>query len=804
MEELFYWIIEYGKVFLGYGVVMFLWPMIIFRKFLSGKSATFRFCFCVTGQIVLINTVVLSLGLLHILNEWTMRILFYGSLLYSVRECFAMTKERKTKLKYLVNGTFGWKNFLLLTRRKLIRIVEEFCRKCGRFYKKHWLEYSILLVALVYGMIYFAWGVFHQHSYGFGDMYVHHSWIYGLVEGKIFSAGVYPEAMHCVIYSIHALFGIEIYSCMLFLAGIHIMIILVSAYLFMKEIFAWRFSPILALAFFLTVDVVCVNEVFSMSRLQWTLPQEYGFHTIYICALYLLRFLSGEKLPVIRGKKAKKCWNENLLVFSLALAASIAIHFYVTIMAFFLCAAVALFSLKRIFDKKHFLPLVAGVLAGVLVAVAPMGGALASGIPFQGSIGWAVNVINGTDTVEGRTQSAQSYLEQETSGGENQGQQTEQVPGISPESSGEKVPVVSETEPSLFAKVWNKVSGIGNKVWNLCKSKAQAVYHNAYVTLYGIERARILVLASGVIAAVCLLVTGSLAITAWVKKKKLRKTKYAEGYPIVVAATVLFMTLYAAPYLGLPELIAGARLCSNMHMLLIMLLVIPFDMLLSLLAKVIPEGVLRVASLVAIAGCVTGIYVAGCYHGYMYFELTRYNAAVELTAKLAEELPQYSYTIVSTTDEQYQVMQNGRHEELINFFPKEPVETYVLPTEYVFVFVEKQPIKYAHNHFFSGPEWLANGAYQELYSEKSIWPEVLHTEISEEEAAKEVLRFPSKPSRSYSDRNSRTILESKMYEWCEAFKELYPNEMQVYYEDESFICYYFRQNIQNLYNLSLE
>ena len=53
-------------------------------------------------------------------------------------------------------------------------------------------------------------------------MYVHHAWIYGLKEGKIFSEGVYPEAMHCFVYCMNVLFGIPVYSCLLFMGEIHV------------------------------------------------------------------------------------------------------------------------------------------------------------------------------------------------------------------------------------------------------------------------------------------------------------------------------------------------------------------------------------------------------------------------------------------------------------------------------------------------------------------------------------------------------------------------------------------------------
>lgn len=66
----------------------------------------------------------------------------------------------------------------------------------------------------------------------------------------------------------------------------------------------------------------------------------------------------------------------------------------------------------------------------MLIAVLPMGIAYAKGVPFQGSIGWAVNVINGMDTAEGRTSQAEQILEQtQTSSEQTSKEQTSSVRG---------------------------------------------------------------------------------------------------------------------------------------------------------------------------------------------------------------------------------------------------------------------------------------------------------------------------------------------------------------------------------------
>lgn len=214
------------------------------------------------------------------------------------------------------------------------------------------IEYAVLAVLLVFGMIYFSYGAFQTPSYGFGDLYIHHEWIYGLMEGKIFSAGVYPEAMHCFIYCLDALFGIRVYSSLLFLQGIHVTVFLISAYLLLKEIFHWKYTPLLVLALFLTLDVVSADQVYSMFRLQITLPLEFGLHTQFLCALFLLRYLKYAHEMKRQEKLTSCCWDENLFLFFMSLAASIVIHFYTTIMAFILCAAFAVFMLKKLFIKN--------------------------------------------------------------------------------------------------------------------------------------------------------------------------------------------------------------------------------------------------------------------------------------------------------------------------------------------------------------------------------------------------------------------------------------------------------------------
>ena len=137
---------------------------------------------------------------------------------------------------------------------------------------------------------------------------------------------------------------------------------------------------------------------------------------------------------------------------------------------------------------------------------------------------------------------------------------------------------------------------------------------------------------------------------------------------------------------------------------------------------------------------------------------------------------------------------------------------YTLPSEYVFIYVEKKPLLYAQAHFFEGPFWMGQEKYSEIYWKKyskkfpdsgaSQAPEIKTSEISDAAAQSDIVESENE-WLSYKQLENRTILESKAYECCQWFAETYPQAMKVYYEDEDFVCYYFRQNTGTLYNLGI-
>ena len=216
MDKL-YWAVEYARVLFALVFILYLWPSVVFKKHLKKKtSRTYKFVFCTVVQQIVINTAVLGLGLVGLLKPWLFNILFFGSFLFFLFKDVKIEKSTLLKFKYLISGTYGPKtllsDFFKFVKKNLSKVRKSFLN----YMKGHWFEYGILLLLVIFGCIYFSMNAFQENSYGFGDLYTHHSWIYNLSQGVIFSGGVYPASMHCLIAVEHFSLGLTIYNALLF------------------------------------------------------------------------------------------------------------------------------------------------------------------------------------------------------------------------------------------------------------------------------------------------------------------------------------------------------------------------------------------------------------------------------------------------------------------------------------------------------------------------------------------------------------------------------------------------------------
>lgn len=782
---MFYWIFEYGKVLAAYAFILYVWPSVVFRKYLSKKGHAYRFAFCSTFMIMLLNTVVLMLGIMKLLNLWVIRILFYGPLVYIAGKWVYGNWDKTIYIKYLITGIYSPKRFFADVFAQIGNAVKVSIRRLINKIRPNLLVYIMMTAVVIYGMIYFSWSAFSERYFGTSDIYVHHSWTDMLTNGKAFGAGVYPEGMHCFVYGMNALCGVEIYSCLLFLGGIHISAFLAAAYLFFREMLPWKFSGVLALVLFLILRLDHAHMVGSMNRLQMALPQEFALHAVLLCATFLLRFLRQAPAARFQWKRWRFCRDENLLIFMMAMAVTIAVHFYATIMAFLLCVAISVFFLVAVFTRKKFAPLVITIICGVVLAMTPMLVALATGIEFQGSIDWALGLIedsreeqkeeqkeeqNGTDRPMGGIIWGDGSAEDDAPGETDKETQDPENPEI-PE-----IPKVPQTpKENLLRKFYNYT----------------------YASIYKKDRAPLIAgfsLVGALLGVIC-------HIIAVIRRKARVWNSRFCGYLFLVATSLAFMMLFAAPKFGLPEIVQASRLGSITHLLTIPIVLIPLDLIMTWISKKGSGVLINLCAAVLCVGMCVSVVTMGEYHSYLSCVSTRYTAAAEVTNDIIHSMKPESFTIVSPVEELYHINKYGYHVESVEFIHKMKEETYTIPTEYVFIYIEKQPIVYSHTHFATGPSWLAGNAYAQLIEGSSQCPEVKHTEISDEYANKNII-IPIHYD-SYIDSERRTVIFSRMYQWAERFKELYPYQLTTVYEDEGFVCYMFRQNQARLLELAI-
>lgn len=760
-----YWIIEYGKVLFGYLFLMFLWPSVVFRGHLRTKSKTYCFSFCVTVTIVVINSIVLMLGLFHALDQRVVFILFYGWFAIAfVRNLLGYFHEKNHNLRSLY-GKYRVSVIILLFIVIGYKKVKRALRSCnwnkiGAKMKKcirnirigigglFW-KYGLIAIVLVYGMVYFSYGAFQMHAYGHGDLYTHHGWIYALIEGNVFRDGIYPEAMHCFIYCMNTLFGIRVYSILLFLQGIHVAVLLLSVYILLRRIFYWKYSPLFVLMLFLTIDLTSVTLILNMFRLQITLPQEFGLHTIFLSAYYLVNYLYEDSSTENRAAGLKQFRNKNLLLLAASMAAAATIHFFVVIMACIVCVTFVIFHLKKLFTLKKLIPLSAAAFCACMISTVPYAGALAQGVPLSDSIHWAIGTMNKEDSI----------------------------------SVQENVNLAGEPNEDR-----NAVFDIGK------------IYSSGYVALYGRKRANAILSVTAIMIILCCLFR--------VKYRSKPITMLCSGYCPVILGSVLYIIIYAAPKIGLPGLIPEGRFFVPGHMMLLAVMIMPMDLIFYQSKDFCKNVVQQILSALVIMGIYVGAVTFGFYRGFLFYELSRYHSAVNVTNSIIDTFPEHSYTIVSPTDELYSIVQYGWHEELLTFMEKCEEEDYTLPTENVFIYIEKRPIDYAQYHFFRGSSWIGDEKYPIQFlrhSDKTVSqsPEIKKAQISKEEVQKDLPEVYS-PWLIYKQVENRVILESKAYDWCQRFIDKYPSVMKTFYEDDDFVCYFFKQDVyDSLYNLNL-
>lgn len=263
----------------------------------------------------------------------------------------------------------------------------------------------------------------------------------------------------------------------------------------------------------------------------------------------------------------------------------------------------------------------------------------------------------------------------------------------------------------------------------------------------------------------------------------LRRTEYGAVLLSASVFMLLLTILQSADGLGLPQVIEVSRHAVYYAYGSVILLSFCLDAVLFLLLKgnrLMDLSSLGVLAAVCVVTGLTGIRTPVCLTAY-----ETNGAMICLENIIRENRGGETWTICSANDERWMVDEYayGYHYEMITFLRQieetDGFASVAIPSSNVYFFIEKIPGLYVDyiNTEKAEKQVSAQGAKKPL----SKWPGIV----------------------PYIG-DARWVTMSHMYYWAQEFKRLYPNEMEVYYEDDAFVCYRVRQNEYSLYNFAID
>lgn len=740
-------------------VLLFVFPLIMWRSYLKNKGMVFRFLFCAITQTCYISNLVILLGFLKIASWFTLVLgLAAEYALVRWKTSWRVASASRTEPYSLKKALKGFKLSKVSSwlKHKWLETLMKLSK-----YKKwaswKWLcDNSIVIIALAAAVIYNMLFLNHSlltdgHSYQASDIPVHLEWVYELMHGNLFSDGIYPFYMHSMIYAATTLSGIHLREVSLYYGVYQTLLLILSSYCLSKKLFCNKYLALM--------PVMLFSVLMNQTRYVASLPQECGMFATMCIAYFMLNYVQSKREHHVVSSdlntKRKGLFRVSqylmryhigvdAMLIMLSVSLVIGYHFYTAIAAIILILGFAITYFVRFLKKENWAPLLAAGIAGAVIAVAPFAVGLATGMKFQGSMDWATSILKGeewnTDT-SSDVPDVSVDDESDTQSGE------ESVGPVGDESalqSGSTTSDVVIEKPKV---------PLGERL-------SQMVL-NAESLMFGKNSSKI--------AMACLGLSVVLFLISLLVK---RFREVSLGYVAVGMYILLMMVLVSPKLFGLPELIQATRGGVFIQPFLVILYVVPLDIVFRMFGLLKVKGVkatISVVSAAATVACCVLLVRGGYLHNY-FVTGSYYNENDYICKNIRENFPEKSFTIVSPTDDYYAVVDKGYHTELseLMYMIDGGKKEFTIPSEYVFFIVEKI-------------------AYKETY----VTPQL---------AAQDMIYTGS--IQDYQQR--RLHIESKAYYWGRAMLKAYPNNFSVYFEDDAVIVYMLRQNTYYPFSLRID
>ena len=774
-------ILRFLGIFAAYTGVTLALPALMFRRILRGRSLAEQFLMCYTfGNFYIINIVFL-LQLLHISNFFTL------AGLTAVLSIVIGGRVNRIPLKQQAGNTWHLFGKLLRGRMKLKSAIFLFLGKCAagikrlaKFFYRHIVKNPIQSMLLLGIGVCLCWIYGRQiilvYGYRASDIPVHMSWINEMSRGKIFAKGVYPFGFHCIIYYLHAVFRFDTYVilCQFFFVQVIFMHLVLLAML--KQLCKTKYIPYIGTFVFLLGNFWSGQ---TYSRFYATLPQEFGMIFVIPSIYFLIRFF---QIP--KQKLADKETRLTLQCFAMAFSLTLAIHFYGTMIAGLCCIGIACGFCFRFLRKEYFCRIMFTGICSVFLAVLPMGIAFATGTPLQGSLGWGLSVINGgksSSSTEAEAETDEAETLEVSTGDDKNTVRVVKPDGTVMEIDVSDLPSAQENESGgqmqteTTAPAVPKVS-FGEKIRKIPGKAKNALSEMSSRILEFIIKLDVKNIGYMILASFALLLLLGFIFCVF------RQTEYGAMLMSMGFCMWIVTILLCAGVFGLPPLMDGAR-CSIYYVYLLSAALTALAD--GLLYMVLPLRKLRLVRN-AVSLAVAAAVLMGMFQNHMIKQSDFssgfvMNGAITCLSNIIHENEDKTWTIVSANDETQMGLDHGWHYETITFLrgmeTLEKNTKVIIPTKTVYFFIEKIPGDYAVSYAKSGQSISRKGASRSL---------------------------PNVGGIGMYQGEGRWIVMSRMYYWAQAFMELYPNEMKVYYEDNKFICYKIEQNMYHQYNFAID
>lgn len=677
-------------------------------------------------------------------------------------------------IERLLSGERGKKTSLVQIRRMIYE-------RCFRGRRKQWMNVlpELAVLGLAIAAITYVYGPNMVKVFGYkaSDIPVHNYWINELDRNNIWAAGVYPYGFHIVIYYLHVVFGIKTYVLLRIFGVVQTYFVYLALVAALKMVCKGRFTPYLGVLFYV-MDIFNRN---TYARFESALPQEFSMIFILTSVCMAIRFFQEFAKEQKASEEKKKELDKNcrwyLVQFAIGFSLTLTIHFYSTMVAGLFCIGVAAGFCFRFVRWKYFRRIMVTGILSVLISVLPMAAGVAMGKGLQGSLYWGMSVITGGKDEDADTESISSQVEASSvsadsemggSGGTSDTSDTlsGSTAGEDTNSSALSESQVEELRKEAERQLQEQQKPLSEKL----KEKLTAIRSSIRINVMNVKPYIVEITLGSILA---LMVLGILMLV-------LRENDFAGS---ILSASVYLLSmcsLQCASLLHLPALMDANRCGIFLCYSVCFAWALGVDAVLYLAVRWWKNRwISNAASILALAMAVTGVLSQDLIREPIKVGALEDNGAMTCLTNILRENKDFTWTICSANDELRMTEFYGYHYEIITLLREmknlENNTEIIIPTQNVYFFIEKIPVD-------------MDGVTG-------------HEEVTKEGAEEPV---PWSSGILPYTQESRWITMSHIYYWAQKFKELYPNEMEVYYESDSFVCYRLNQNVNSPYNLAID